>query len=456
MDKSRPAGEDTAGAGRWRALTRSLSGLSPAWWLIAAGLGITTALWVAGRASMPVEARFTGWLPPSLLISCWAITLMSLLLLAATRSRSIEPLFGGLDRAVRLHRRLGPVTILLVLVHVVLYIPQELASGGSAANILIPFWSSPAATMNALILYALLIWTALSYSRRLRYERWLSLHGMLGPIFFITSGHALTLGPTIQAFEPLRFWIWALVLIGAASWVYRVLLYRWAAPRYPYAVREVVQASEDTVDLVLRPKARRMIYEPGTFVFINRPGRRRGELHPFSVTSSPAERDLRLSVRMVGDFTRDLAALTPGEPIEVFGPFGGFTPHRYGTHRRLIWIGAGIGITPFLGMLRFETTNDDFRRIWLWYVVRDADHAPYDAEIAEAVPKADSYIDYELWLTSERGRLTAAQVMEAVYPLEGVAVMLCGRPKFVRDMVDQFTALGVPRDRIIAEDFHFH
>ena len=116
-----------------------------------------------------------------------------------------------------------------------------------------------------------------------------------------------------------------------------------------------------------------MMYEPGTFVFLRVPELKghEKELHPFSLTSSPVDRDLRLSIRMVGDFTRDFALLEAGEHLEVYGPFGGFTPHRFAHFRRLVCIGSGIGITPFLGMLAFELSNRDFRRIWLYYVVRN-------------------------------------------------------------------------------------
>jgi len=437
---------------------RYLWGVAPGWRLTLGALAVTTVLWALGWVSADGGDPFWPWRGPSLLLSVWAITLMAVILLATARSRMIEPLFGGLDRAVRLHRQLGPTAIALTLVHVALYIPPAVENGRSLGDLLVPFWSPAADSFNALMLYALLIWTALAYSRRLSYEGWLSLHGLMGPIFLATSAHALTSGPTILAFEPVRFWMWALVLVGAFSWAYRVVFYRWLAPRYRYTVQAVEKRSADTLDLVLRPRDRRMIYEPGTFVFVNRPGsgRTRRELHPFSISSSPAERHLRVSVRMLGDFTRALATAEPGEPVEVFGPFGGFSPHRYGQHRRLVCIGAGIGITPFLGMLRFEMTNDDFRRIWLWYVVRDPAGAPYDAEIRDGVQAADSYVDYDLWVTPERGRLTAVHVMETVHPLDDYAVMLCGRPEFVADMIRQFTALGLPRDRLIAEDFHFH
>ncbi|BBK30851.1 membrane protein [Allostella humosa] len=432
--------------------------MSPGWWVVLGALLVTTGLWAVGRAGMADDGPLWPWRGPGMLVAAWAITLLAVILLATARSRMIEPMFGGLDRAVRLHRRLGPIAVSLIVAHVAFYIPPTIQMGASIGDLVVPFWSPDARTFDAIVLYALLAWTALAYTRRLRYEGWLSLHGFMGPIFLGASAHSLLEGSTILAFEPLRFWMWLLVLVGMASWAYRVVFHRWLAPRFRYKVERVEPRSGDTIDLVLRPRDRRMIYEPGTFVFIRRPGDAAtgGELHPFSISSSPAERNLRLSVRMLGDFTRSLASLPAGEPIEVFGPFGSFTPHRYAGYRRLVCLGAGIGITPFLGMLRFEMTNDDFRRIWLWYVVRDAENAPYDAEIRDGVLKADSWIDYDLWITPDRGRLTAAQVMAAVHPLDDYAVMLCGRPEFVGDMVRQFLAAGLPRERLIWEDFRFN
>jgi ferredoxin-NADP reductase len=89
-----------------------------------------------------------------------------------------------------------------------------------------------------------------------------------------------------------------------------------------------------------------------------------------------------------------------------------------------------------LGMLAFELNNRDFRRIWLFYVVRDEQEAVYDSEIRESYLEAESYIDYTLWLTGSRGRITAAQVAAEIAPLEGYAVMLCGQVRFISASLD--------------------
>jgi ferredoxin-NADP reductase len=106
-------------------------------------------------------------------------------------------------------------------------------------------------------------------------------------------------------------------------------------------------------------------------------------------------------------------------------------------------------------MLAFELSNHDFRRIWLYYIARDEQDAVYDSEIRESYLEAESYIEYELWLTAHRGRITAAQIAADIAPLDDYAVMLCGQQSFIWDIVRQFRALGVPRDRIITEEFEF-
>jgi predicted ferric reductase len=382
---------------------------------------------------------------------------MAIAMLAVVRAHALEPVFGGLDRAVRFHRILGPSAILLLIAHVIFLALVELESGTSIGNVFIPFWSESARSIDIIVFYLLLLLGGLAYDHRMRYERWLSVHRLTGLIFLAGSAHAAIEPGTIADFEPLRTWMVILILAGGAAWLYRVVLFNRLGPRYRYRLETIVQHGSNIIDLVMRPTDRRMMYEPGTFVFLRVPDMegKQKELHPFSISSSPVDRDLRLSIRTVGDFTRRLPELKSGTRLDVYGPFGGFTSHRFAPFRRLVCIGAGIGITPFLGMLAFELNNRDFRRIWLYYVVRDDQDAVYDSEIRQSYLEAESYIDYELWPTASRGRITAAQIAAEVAPLDDYAVMLCGQVRFISDLARQFRALGLPRDRIITEEFEF-
>jgi predicted ferric reductase len=435
----------------------SLEAWRPGWILTTGTLIITTVLWSAARFPGGTPVDFWPWLGLSQLTILWSVTLMSTAMLAVVRAHALEPVFGGLDRAVRFHRILGPAAILLLIAHVIFLALAAFQNGTSIGNVFIPFWSESARSIDIIVFYLLLLLGGLAYDRRMSYERWLSVHRLTGLVFLGGAAHAAMEPGTINDFEPLRTWMVILILAGGAAWLYRVVLFNRLGPRYPYRLETIASRGSNIIDLVMRPIDRRMMYEPGTFVFLRAPDMegQQKELHPFSISSSPVDRDLRVSIRTVGDFTRRLPSLKSGTRLEVYGPFGGFTPHRFAHFRRLVFIGAGIGITPFLGMLAFELSNRDLRRIWLYYVVRDEQDAVYDSEIRESYLEAESYIDYSLWPTARRGRITAAQVASEVAPLEDYAVMLCGQIRFILDLARQFRALGVARDRIITEELEF-
>lgn len=77
----------------------------------------------------------------------------------------------------------------------------------------------------------------LAYNRRMRYERWLVLHRVIGLLFLAGAAHAATEPGTIADFEPLRTWIVVLLLAGGAAWLYRIVLFARLGPRYPYRSR---------------------------------------------------------------------------------------------------------------------------------------------------------------------------------------------------------------------------
>jgi predicted ferric reductase len=427
------------------------------WILTAGSLIITTILWGAARFPGAMPPGYLPWLALSQITILWSVTFMAIAMIAVVRAHAFEPVFLGLDRAVRFHRIVGPLAVVLLIVHVILLAIHSLRNGAPIVDLFIPFVSESARSIDILAFYLLLSLAGLAYNRRMGYERWLFIHRFLGPLFLAGTAHAALEPGTIADFEPLRTWIVILLLASGAAWLYRVLLFDRFGPRYHYRLETAATRGNDIVDLVMRPVDRRMMYEPGTFVFLRVPdlAGHEKELHPFSLTSSPVDRDLRLSIRMIGDFTRQLSSLESGKQIEVYGPFGGFTPHRFARFRRLVFVGAGIGITPFLGILAFELNNRDFRRIWLYYVVRNNEDAVYDTEISESYLNMESYVDYTLWPTANRGRITATAIASEIAPLDDYAVMLCGQLSFVADLARQFRALGIPSDRIITEEFEF-
>lgn len=425
--------------------------------LIGAILLITTALWVGAKMEMAGEGPLWPWRAPAQLVVLWALTLMAFTIFAGSRYPAIEPMFGGLDRAIQLHRVTGPLAIGLTVLHVALLVPLFLSEQQPVAALFVPFreGSPPVFTIAILTTYGFVGLGLAAYAARLSYERWRALHLWNGVLFAASMGISLIQG-SLAGFEPLRLWMGALAFVGVGSYFHHVVLFRRIGPKFVYRVSEVVARGPDGFDLVVVPSDHRMSYAPGKFVFLTiaEGSRWSSEMHPFSLSSTPVTREVRLSIRDVGGFTHRLRQLQPGHPVQLYGPYGGFTLLATVGFERVVCVGAGIGIAPFLGMLQFEHTDNDERPISVTYLVRDRTQAVYHDEL-EVTARALDRVSYRLWVTGESGRISARDIVGEGIDPGRTAFMLCGTASFTADISAQLRAAGVPRSSIFAEGFAF-
>ena len=79
--------------------------------------------------------------------------------------------------------------------------------------------------------------------------------------------------------------------------------------------------------------------------------------HAFSLVSAPMEQELMIATRMRDStFKRALKSLPIGSQVDIEGPFGSLTLHN-DRARPAVFIAGGIGITPFMSVLR-QATHD--------------------------------------------------------------------------------------------------
>ena len=70
------------------------------------------------RAGIILDPRVLVLARPSQITILWTVTLTPIAMLAVVRAHALEPIFGGLDRAVHLHRVIGLAALLLLVAHV--------------------------------------------------------------------------------------------------------------------------------------------------------------------------------------------------------------------------------------------------------------------------------------------------------------------------------------------------
>lgn len=105
--------------------------------------------------------------------------------------------------------------------------------------------------------------------------------------------------------------------------------------------------------------------------------------HTFSLISAPFQGELAIATRMRDStFKRALKALPIGSPAKLEGPFGSLTLHN--NHARpAIFIAGGIGITPFMSILRQATRDQLPQHLILVYSNRRPEDAAFLTELHE-------------------------------------------------------------------------
>ena len=109
----------------------------------------------------------------------------------------------------------------------------------------------------------------------------------------------------------------------------------------------------------------------------------RGESRPLSIVSAPHETNLTFATRISDSaFKTTLKGLKDGAEVTLAGPNGTFTLGAV-TDRPIVFIAGGIGITPFISMIRDAVHSNRKQPITLFYSNRDPAASAYLAELID-------------------------------------------------------------------------
>ena len=414
--------------------------------VVAAG---TVAIWLVAQPAGEPSGRYAGEL-----FGVEAVLLFSCSLVLATLLPAIERAFGGLDRVALWHRHAAVAGVLLLIPHVALVssAPDRYATSFGHAL-------GDVALVGLLVLSVWALAPSLRAARwpgpirrmaRATYERWLTAHRLTGLFVIAAVLHAAIVDPVLHRSPVLRVVFLAVGTVGIVAYLYREVLARYFVPIYDYTVANVGRLNQTTLGVTLAPARRSVSFAPGQFVFLALGGAGGWERHPFSVSSSPSDPQLELTIKASGDYTRELyEQLRTGVPAKVAGPFGGFDYRQGG--RDQIWIAGGIGVTPFLSWIRSIDGEFD-RSVDFYYSVAHAQDALYLDEI-RAVTKQHPSLRLRLVCADSDGQLTPEEVVHAVSPEANPWVYMCGPPPMMKAFSAGLRELGIPNRRVRWEQF---
>jgi predicted ferric reductase len=373
----------------------------------------------------------------------------------AVRIPGLDRPFGGLIRVWRIHHVLGTGAFLLLMAHVLLLAFAALPAGLAVASVtLFPPPSRWAVWAGWGALLAMMVFLAPTYAffGRPEYQRWKLLHLLSGAALLLALVHALPLASAPGGAAAVA--LWAFYGGGALiAYVWRAGIARTA--RRPYRITAVQRPAPRVVELSLKcERGEGLRYAPGQFVYLTpcdpalRAGR--GEEHPYTLSSAPHEADLRIAIKDLGDASHALQDVAVGSRAWIDGPYGRFFPdHDDGTE---LWLGGGIGVTPFVSRARALAHAGAAVDIELIYCAHNPGRAYFLDELlrlADAVQGLRVTPHY----FANLGPLSQRFVADTVPDFAQRTAYVCGPLPMMGLATGILRAAGVPRTRIHTEEF---
>ena len=384
-----------------------------------------------------------------------AISALSINFFLSTRLKLFDKIFKGLDRMYRTHKVVGRISLFFIILHPIFLMVSNSQDLDIVLTYVLPIGPFEIA-IGVISVYIFLILLSLTVAINLPYHWWHNSHKILGIILLLAGFHAIFSGSDISSYPALKFWVIFLWSLGLVSWLYMLLFYKLIGPKFNVKI-EKVDHFEDVTELTFK-KPKGFDYQPGQYLFIRFP-RFEGykELFPFSISSDPSQKNMRISVKRSGDFTsKQIPELKKEDKAIIMGPYGKFGESYLKHDKDMLWIAGGIGITPFLSLAKHESNYPSNRKIILNWATKDKCTAFHDRELV-AETKKNKNFEYISWFSSKKGRLNIDEIEKIIknkMQVKNIKILMCGPPPMVYNLSRGFHKLGVQYHNIVFEDFN--
>ncbi|WP_317918640.1 ferric reductase-like transmembrane domain-containing protein [Vibrio sp. MACH09] len=444
---------------------------------------ITSLFWLPSLAyalltSDGAMTDFFFWRHQLIMLSgMLALVYMSLAVVLAARFQWLENIVNGLDKSYALHKNLGIGSIITLVAHwAMVKSAHWLIDSGAIAmpqrgprpeQIGID-WRGIAEGVGDVSFKLFLLFSIISLVQSISYKKFRFVHKIGGVLMLAGVFHSMLLMDWNFATLPMNTIITLFCLAGTYC---SVLSLTGKIGRSNQASGEVTQVDSLTTDGKRADTIRFSItlskpirYKEGQFAYLNFHD---GESpHPFSILNyNAAENMVEFGVKDLGDYTHKLVqTLQAGQRVTVEGGYGYF---QIPEDQQQVWVGAGIGIVPFISRLYWlahkakQQPNDakhqpvNIEKIHLFYCVNSRKEAYFEKEITNVIGNLLNKLDIvELEIVdAEKGQLLDAQQVLQKTQGQAYNVSFCGPRPFATSLKSDLVASGLNENNFHSELF---
>jgi predicted ferric reductase len=384
-------------------------------------------------------------------------------LVLMSRSPWLDQSFG-MDRLAVVHRWLGFATVWLLLGHVVgTTVGWSIGDGqnvvGEFLDLVTTYPYVLMATASAGLFALVAISSIRAARRRISRETWYGLH--LYAYLAIALGflHQLFVGSDfIHDQVASIYWIGLYVATIALILVFRIGQPIATSMRHRLRVANVVREGPGVISLyVTGDHLDELAVRAGQYFqwrFLTRDGWWRA--HPFSISSAPNGRWLRVTIKELGDWSGQLQQVGIGTRIFIEGPYGVMTGARR-RKRRVLLIAGGIGITPLRALV--EALPGAPGDLALIYRVRRPSEIVFREELETLARERGIALHLLIGQRGSRAMpddpLTARALITRIPDIADRDIYLCAPVAMMQSVEASLDDLRVPKGQIHAERFAY-
>lgn len=188
-----------------------------------------------------------------------------------------------------------------------------------------------------------------------------------------------------------------------------------------------------------------------------------GNVHTFSIASAPFEDSLMIATRMRDSpFKRALREMPVAAKLQLGKPTGQFTLDD-GATGAVVFLAGGIGITPFVSMLRQATHDHLERKLYLFYANRRPEDAAFLDELQQLQTHNPNFRfigamtqmekSAQPW-SGETGHIDKDMLARSIDDISAPIYYIAGPPMMVDSMLEMLLDAGVKEEQIRTDEFY--